>query len=206
MITQLDPKTALVLIDLQKGITGMEVAHPSEDIIAKSAELIAAFRSKNLPIVIVNVNPLGAKWTQSRVEQSTAPKGEEAIAAARTAMEQIGFFDIVPALPTDDNDIFITKTSWSAFYNTTLDEQLQALNITGIVLAGIATSVGVEGTARDASRIGYNITFASDAMTDLHLSAHEHTLKYIFPRVGEVDSTAAIIKKLSELTVVNDIH
>ena len=204
MVTQLDPGTALVIIDLQKGIAGMELAHPSANIIAKSAELIAAFRSKNLPIIIVNVNPLGAKWTQARVEQPTAPKGALAIAEAGKAMEQSGFFDIVPALPTDSNDIFITKTSWSAFYNTTLDEQLQALNITGIVLAGIATSVGVEGTARDASRIGYNITFAADAMTDLHLSAHENSLKYIFPRIGEVDATAAIIEKISEHLF--DIH
>jgi len=47
MITQLDPGTALVIIDLQKGIAGMKLAHPSANIIAKSAELIAAFRSKN---------------------------------------------------------------------------------------------------------------------------------------------------------------
>lgn len=206
MITQLDPKTALVLIDLQKGIAALPVAHPAADIVAKSAELIAAFRSKNLPVVIVNVNPLGAKWTQTRVEESTAPKGEDAIAAARTAMEQGGFFDIVPELPVDANDIYITKTSWSAFFDTTLHEQLQSLNITSIVLAGIATSIGVEGTARDASRLGYNITFATDAMTDMHLAAHEHSLKFIFPRVGEADSTAAVIKKLSELTLGTDIH
>jgi nicotinamidase-related amidase len=206
MVTQLDPRTALVLIDLQKGIAGMEVAHPSADIIAKSAELIVAFRSKNLPIVIVNVNPLGAKWTQTRVEQSTAPKEQHAIAEAAKAMEQTGFFDIVPALPTNHDDIFITKTSWSTFYNTTLDEQLQALNITGIVLAGIATSIGVEGTARDASRMGYNITFAADAMTDMHLSAHKHSLKDVFPRIGEIDSTAAIIKILSEHSLANEIN
>ncbi|CAM4047688.1 Nicotinamidase-related amidase [Pedobacter westerhofensis] len=206
MITQLDPKTALVLIDLQKGIAALPVAHPAADIVAKSAELIAAFRNKKLPVVIVNVNPLGAKWTQTRVEESTAPKGEDAIAQARAAMEQGGFFDIVPELPVDPNDIYITKTSWSAFYNTELEDKLKALNITSIVLAGIATSIGVEGTARDASRLGYNITFAADAMTDVHLSAHEHSLKLIFPRVGEVDTTAAIIKKLSELTLVTDIH
>lgn len=198
MITELDLKTALVLIDLQKGIVALPTAHPSADIVSKSVELIKAFRSKNLPIVVVNVNPLGAKWTQTRVESSTAPKGEEAIKQAREMMEQNGFFEIVPALETQPEDIFITKDSWNAFSNPALDETLQKLGITGIVLAGIATSVGVEGTAREASQRGYNITFAKDAMTDMHLSAHDNSLNTIFPRLGEIDDTAAIINKLTE--------
>ncbi|NCD71168.1 isochorismatase family protein [Mucilaginibacter agri] len=197
MITAIDAKTALVLIDLQKGITGMPTAHPIQPIIEKSAELVAAFRSKNLPIVIVNVNPLGAKWTQTRVEASTAPKGEEAIAQARAMMEQNGFFDIIPEIKTEGSDLFITKNTWNAFFNTPLHDSLQRLGVTGIVLAGVATSIGVEGTARAASEFGYNITFAQDAMTDMKLDAHDNSLKNIFPRIGEVDSTEAIANMLT---------
>lgn len=197
MITELDPKTALILIDLQKGIAALPTVHPSAAIISRSAELIAAFRLKDLPVILVNVNPLGAKWTQTRVETSTAPKGEEAIKQAREMMEKNGFFDIVPELITTKEDIFITKDSWNAFSNPLLNETLQKLGITGIVIAGIATSVGVEGTAREAHQRGYNITFAKDAMTDLHLSAHEHSLNTIFPRMGEIDDTAAIIAHLT---------
>lgn len=196
MITELDPKTALVLIDLQKGIAALPVAHPVLEIINKAVELMDAFHAKGLPVILVNVNPLGAKWTQTRVESSTAPKGAEAIEQARKAMEQSGFFDLVPQLTINDGDIKITKSGWNAFYDTRLDEQLKTLGVTGIVLAGIATSVGVEGTARAASERGYNITFAKDAMTDMHLSAHENSLKAIFPRIGEVDDTAAIINKM----------
>ncbi len=198
MITEIDPKTALVLIDLQKGIAALPVVHPAEEVISKSAELLAAFREKNLPVVIVHVNPLGAKWTQTRTESPSAPKGEEAIAQARTAMEQGGFFEIVPQIATQPDDIFITKTTWGAFYNTGLNERLQEEGITGIVLAGIATSIGVEGTARQASELGYNISFAKDAMTDMHLSGHEHSISTIFPRIGEVGTTADIISKLNE--------
>lgn len=196
MITAIDAKTALVLIDLQKGIMGLPTAHPTENVLEKSIELIKAFRSKNLPIVFVNVNPLGAKWTQARVEQSTAPKGEEAIEQARVAMEQSGFFDLVPQLDVQPDDILITKNTWNAFYNTSLHEILQKLEITGIVLAGVATSIGVEGTARNASEHGYNITFVEDAMTDMHLSAHENSLKTIFPRIGELGTTADVISTL----------
>lgn len=198
MITAIDAKTALVLIDLQKGIVALPTAHPTQNVIEKSVELIKAFRSKNLPIVFVNVNPLGAKWTQARVEQSTAPKGAEAIEKARIAMEQSSFFDLVPELDVQSDDILITKNTWNAFYNTALHEILQKLEITGIVLAGVATSIGVEGTARNASEHGYNITFVEDAMTDMHLSAHENSLKTIFPRIGEVGDTAKVVEMLNK--------
>jgi len=199
MITQIDPNTALVLIDLQKGIAALPLVHPAADIIKKSSELLTAFRSKNLPVVIVNVNPLGAPWTQTRVESSSAPKGEQAISQAKQAMESNGFFDIVPQIEVHDTDIKITKTTWGAFFNTGLDAQLKKAGVSGIVLAGIATSIGVEGTARQASELGYNITFVQDAMTDMHLSGHENSLKIIFPRIGELDTTAAVIAMIEKL-------
>jgi nicotinamidase-related amidase len=199
MITEIDPKTALVLIDLQKGIVGLPVVHPATEIIAKCVELLAAFRDKNLPVVIVHVNPLGAKWTQARVESPSAPKGDEAVQQARIAMTQAGFFDIVPQITIQPDDILVTKTTWGAYYDTNLDKELKSRGVTGIVLAGIATSIGVEGTARQASELGYNITFANDAMTDMHLSGHAHSISTIFPRIGEVGGTAEIIEKIQQL-------
>ncbi|EHQ24847.1 isochorismatase family protein [Mucilaginibacter paludis] len=199
MITQIDPKTALVVIDLQKGIVNLPLVHPVEAIINNSIKLIRAFRSKNLPVVIVKVNPLGASWTQTRVDEPSAPKSEDQIIQARTTMQLAGFFDIVPELETRPDDIFITKTTWGAFYHTELHELLKRLHITGIVLAGIATSIGVEGTARQASELGYNLSFANDAITDMHSSAHEHSITKIFPRIGEVGDTIAIIEKVNAL-------
>ena len=199
MITQIDPKTALILIDLQKGIVNLPLAGSVQDVLKKSAELIRAFRSKNLPIVIVRVNPLRAQWTLSRMDEPSVPKNDDEIAQAEAIMDLAGFFDITPEVMTTPEDIFITKTTWGAFYNTKLQSELLRLNITGIVMAGIATSVGVEGTARQASELGYNISFATDAMTDFHPSAHEHSLQRIFPRIGEVGVATDIIKKVEEL-------
>lgn len=51
----LDPKSALLVIDLQQGITGMPLAHPTDAVIARCTDLIAAFRRHDLPIVLVNV-------------------------------------------------------------------------------------------------------------------------------------------------------
>lgn len=199
MITDLDKNTALVLIDLQQGILELAAnAHAAQSekfadmssipqVLDNAAELITAFRQKALPIVIVNVNSYGEAWTKTRKDSpisGTQPPTED-------------YLKIVDDLPTDENDIFITKHSWSAFFNTGLHEKLQKRKVTNIVLGGVATSIGVEGTARDASVLGYNLSFVSDAMSDFTTDAHQHTITRIFPRIGETGTTEAILAKLS---------
>ncbi|UAY51384.1 cysteine hydrolase family protein [Ferruginibacter albus] len=187
MITTLDKNTALILIDLQKGVAGLPTAHTMGTILNNSAKLVAAFRKANLPIVIVNVNPAGAAWTKTRKEPNPVPN--------RAFKED--WLEIVPEIQTQPGDIFITKHTWGAFFETKLHEALQEKNVTGIVIAGVATSIGVEGTARQASELGYNISFVKDAMTDMFPEAHDNSLKHIFPRMGEIGDTVDVIEKLA---------
>jgi nicotinamidase-related amidase len=186
MVTMLDKKTALVLIDLQKSVVQLSLAKPAHEVIANVVKLVDAFRKAHLPVVVVNVNSSGAAWVKTRKDSTRS---------SRVSFTEDGL-NITPEIKTHPDDIFITKHTWSAFYETALDEELKKREVTGIVLAGISTSVGVEGTARAASERGYNIAFARDAMTDMFPDAHEHSLKYIFPRIGETDDTDRIIEKL----------
>lgn len=184
MITALDKNTALVLIDLQKGITGRQTAHPMEGVIGNAAKLVDAFHEAGLPVVIVNVRP----------KQSGEKRTDVKMPSMGTLPDE--FFEIVPELKTNQDDIFITKQTWGAFYETSLHDELQKRGVTGIVLGGVATSIGVEGTARGALERGYNLTFAQDAMTDMVMDAHKHSLQIIFPRIGEVGDTADILRLL----------
>jgi nicotinamidase-related amidase len=186
MITTLDKNTALVLIDLQNGIVHLPLATPAQTVLENAARLVSAFRNAGLPIVVVNVDPAGAAWTKTRKQANPSA----------AISPKAGWRDIVPEIQTRPDDIFITKHGWSVFYETALDEELRKKGVTGIVLAGISTSIGVEGTARAASERGYNIAFAEDAMTDMYAEAHERSLKYIFPRIGEMGTTDQIIEKL----------
>ena len=54
-ITDLDQKTALIIIDLQKGITALPTAHSMETVVSNSAKLAEVFRRHQLPDVLVNV-------------------------------------------------------------------------------------------------------------------------------------------------------
>lgn len=195
MITAIDKNTALVLIDLQKGIAKPEIPN-IKDTLANAALLVAAFRAADLPIVIVHVNPMGAAWTKSRVDAPSAPKNTIIQAVAKVALPALGFTDIVDEINTLPTDILIAKKTWNAFYETGLHDELQNRNVTGIVLGGVSTSIGVEGTARAASELGYNISFATDAMTDRVLAAQNNSFQNIFPRIGELGTTEDIIQQL----------
>jgi nicotinamidase-related amidase len=201
MITTIDKQTALVLIDLQRGVVRMKTAHPKKNILLKASMLVDVFRTAHLPVVVVYINPLGADWTKTRVEVSEIPRNFVIQTIAKMALPMTGFTDIVPEIEVQPEDILIEKTSWNAFFQTSLDEELKKREITQLVLAGISTSIGVEGTARAASELGYNLIFATDAMTDKSKDAHDNSIRNIFPRLGELGTVMEITRKLSPLNV-----
>lgn len=185
MITELDKNTALILIDLQNSIVKQPLAHPIDKVLSNVNLLIAAFRKKELPIIAINVNPNGAAWTKTRKETKppTLPPGDD-------------WNKLTDQINITEADICITKHTWNAFFETTLNEELKKKSVTGIVLAGISTSIGVEGTARAASELAYNISFATDAMTDGKEEGHTRSIQLIFPRMGETGTTEDIINAL----------
>jgi nicotinamidase-related amidase len=187
MITALDKNIALVLIDLQNSVVSMPLAHPIKNVLQNVNTLIDVFRKRNLPIVAVNVNPSGASWTKTRKE-----------AKPMALPDNDDWYKISNEVNVQANDIYITKHTWNAFFETPLNDELKKHSVTGVVLAGVSTSIGVEGTARAASELGYNITFATDAMTDREEEAHQRSIKYIFPRMGETGTTKEIVEMLEK--------
>ncbi|MDD9381254.1 hydrolase [Streptomyces sp. ZAF1911] len=185
--TQLDARTALVLIDLQNGILAMPAARPSQEVLAQGVRLADAFRAKQHLVVLVRVDfsPDGGDLLRSRADQAHPPMRPPA-----------DFAEFPTELGPKDGDIVITKRQWGAFTGTELDLQLRRRGITQIVLAGVATTIGVESTARFAYELGYHLTFAQDAMTDPDADGHTHTVTKVFPRIGEVDTTERIIDLL----------
>jgi nicotinamidase-related amidase len=95
--------------------------------------------------------------------------------------------------PTDH---LITKQRWGAFLGTSLDDCLRQRGVTQILLAGVATSIGVESTARSAYDLGYHVALVIDAMTDRDADAHRYSVEKIFPRLGESDTTENVLKLL----------
>jgi nicotinamidase-related amidase len=177
----LDPGSALVLIDLQAGIVAGPKAHAVEVVVANAARLATAFRDQGRTVVLVNV----AGGAPGRVEQARPP-----------GPPSEGFDELVPDLGAAPGDLRVTKRRWGAFSEPSLDPELRARGVTQIVLGGIATSIGVESTARQAHELGYNVTLVIDAMTDFSLESHLHAVERIFPRIGERVTTDTVISLL----------
>ena len=64
-LTRLDPMAALLVIDLQKGVTGMPAVHPMEEIVGRTAQLARAFRERKLPVALVNVTGMAPGRTDA---------------------------------------------------------------------------------------------------------------------------------------------
>jgi len=180
-VTSLDPKTGLIIVDLQKGIVAMPTAHPMGEIVKRASALADAFRRHNLPVVLVNVSA-GAP---GRTEQ-----------APRVREFPDGWTELVPELNRQPEDHTVTKRTWGAFTGTGLVEHLKKQGVTQVVIAGVATSIGVESTARQAHECGFNVTLAVDAMTDMNPDAHTNSIMRIFPRLGEIGVTKEILDRL----------
>ena len=180
-LTLLDAIPALIVIDLQKGVVSLPAVHPVGEIVGRTAQLARAFRERGLPVVLVNATaPAPGRTDAGRPKYSLPP----------------GWQDLVPELEQHPGDHLVSKQRWGAFLGTSLDDYLRQRGATQIFLTGVATSAGVESTARSAYDLSYNVVLVIDAMTDLNAEAHRHTVERIFPRIGETETAERVLEML----------
>lgn len=173
--------TALIVVDLQVGTTSSPLAHPAADVVANAARLADAFRAAALPVVLASVDG--------------TPPGETAYGAGARAFPA-EWAALVPEIGGHDGDHLVVRRTWSAFAGTDLADHLRAVGATRVVLAGLATSFGVESTARQAYDLGLDVVLVADAMSDRSLDAHEASVTRVFPALGVVTTTDALLAHL----------
>ncbi len=123
-LTTLDPKTALVAIDLQKGLLSLPIptAQPLDEIVRRTAGLAAAFRRHGLPVVLVAVAG-GAPGRTDVSRPAVTPPPD--------------WIDLIEELDARPDDYRVTKQRWGAFHGTSLDLYPRDHGVTQIVLAGV---------------------------------------------------------------------
>lgn len=187
---KLDPRTtALVLIDLQKGIAPFAAGpHSSGEVNERAGRLCARFRELGAPVVLVRVgfHADGADMLRPLTDE-----------APRNMTLPDNWWDYADELAVADSDLHVTKRQWGAFYGTELELQLRRRGITQIVLAGISTNIGVESTARQAFELGFHQVLVEDAMSSGDSAHHQFAVEHIFPRLGRVRSTQQVLAALA---------
>ncbi|THD51398.1 hydrolase [Phenylobacterium sp.] len=185
MITLPAATTALILVDLQKGIVGLPLEpYSGEAVIAKGKELARRFRAAGARVVLVNVafaSDFGDSLRSPVDQPPEMPPGGF----------PEGWAELVDGL-AEPSDLRVTKRQWGAFYGTDLDLQLRRRGVTSVVVGGIATNMGVESTVRAAHEHGYAVVLAEDATTTRTAEMHAFAFEKIFPRLGRVAKTDEI--------------
>lgn len=193
MATELNidiPKTAIVVIDLQKGIASLPAEpNTSKVVIENTAKILAEVRKNNMPVFLVHVTP------SPDMKDFLRPVSETSFSMSNF---DPSWSEYVPELNVQPTDFLITKHQWGAFYGTELDLQLRRRKIETIILCGISTNIGVESTARFAYEYGFNQIFVEDAMAARSKDEHTLSLKYIFPRLGLIKNTDEVITALNK--------
>lgn len=177
---QLAPKTtALVLIDLQNGILGLQLApRTGLDVAQRSCEVARHFRKAGSPVVLVSVS------FASDFADSLSQPVDQPMARPEGGLPK-NWSSLADGLK-EAGDLTIVKRQWGAFYGTELDLQLRRRGVETIVLGGIATNFGVESTARQAWEHGYAVVIAEDLCTSVSEELHQVAVRHIFPRISRV--------------------
>lgn len=185
----IDPATtALVLIDLQRGIIASPtVPHAAADVIARGARLASACRKHGVLVVLVRVDP-GPNWSLVPRPQADQPRAPMTVTP--------DWAELLPELGREDSDAVVTKHQPNAFYGTDLEIHLVRRGIRTILLGGISTNVGVEATARAAHERGFEQIFVSDVMSAREVDLHEHSVRRIFPTLGRVRTLDVVLAAL----------
>ncbi len=136
-------KTALLVIDVQKGLFDPEPRpHEADVVIERINALGAAARAAGCPVVFI---------------QHERPSSALAY--------QTDGWRLVSSLDAQSGDAFIRKTTPDSFLRTHLQETLESHDIGRVVVAGYASEFCVDTTVRRAAALGYEVVLASDAHT-----------------------------------------
>ena len=178
---------ALLIIDVQVGLfAGEENGGPA---IYKSGQLL-----KNINEAADKARLAGAPVI---FIQHTGP--DDSVAGMGKPLWQIN-----PEIVLKDNDIKVIKTHADAFYETTLNQLLQSMNITSLAIMGLMTEYCVDTTLRSAFSHGYKIEFVSDG----HSTFDSDTLpagKIIEHHNGILTGKNPYAEKLAELKSTDEL-
>jgi nicotinamidase-related amidase len=185
---ELNPqKTALIVIDLQNAIVGMNpVPHTAAQVVENSKKLAEAFRVRGALVVYVRVDM--NDFMKLPVDQPHI-RGDKPLPAIAS--------EIAPAAGFQPGDILVTKRHWGAFAGTDLEQQLKTRSIDTVVLTGISTNAGVESTARQGTGLGFAFVLVEDACSGQNAEHHRFAFEHTFPRLARVRTTDEVLAALA---------
>ncbi len=184
---------AVILIDLQKDFFRIEYKDQAladrvaRDLVQNINRLLDASRECHIPVFLL-VTSFKADGSDRNLRMKDM--------AVAICLKGTDGEALIPGLNTNDADIFIQKTRYSAFFNTSLHEELQSRGIDTLILAGVNTHACVRTSAVDAFMRDYRVFIPEECVASYDLAYHETTLDYLAKRIGMVLDLDEMIQRI----------
>jgi nicotinamidase-related amidase len=159
-------KTALLVWDVQNRL--VQRIFNAESFLISIKEVIKAARDYNVPVIFSKITPLPEKF-ESQVRKYFFKKRFASLGPSPNDLD----LTIEPV----EGDIVMPKNTASIFIGTNFEQILRNAGITTILFTGIATEMGVESSARDASNRGFFPVIVTDAVSSMNQEAHNRSLE-----------------------------
>lgn len=193
-------RAALVVVDMQNHFVaeGFPLAIPlARDIVPAINRLATAMRAAGGRVASIQTTATGALDHWGNHHRHTLGPERAAMRLASLDKSAEGF-RLYPALETQPGDLRVKKIKYSAFIagSSNIEAQLgPAVNT--LLIAGTATNVCCESTARDAMMLDYRVIMLSDANAASTDEEHAATLNNFMLYFGDVMTTEEAVAKLA---------
>jgi nicotinamidase-related amidase len=173
-----DPaRTALLLWDMEYAIAPN--AFNYKDILPKLQDLSALARRVGVPVfysvqtAFDLLKEEAGVWVRIRMKRAKATDPSQLL----NEKEDPKGREIVKELQPQPQDVVFHKRRPDGFVGTDFDLVLRSKGIKTIVIGGVATEGGVEGTARSARNLGYDTVILKDGVGSRSRELHDMALK-----------------------------
>jgi nicotinamidase-related amidase len=191
---ELNPsRTAVIAVHMQHDVVSADGAFgdffasqaAERDVVGQIATLLDAARAAGATAVYTRV-----AWQPGYADLVANSPLLGMVAQTQCLAEGSEKAKIVAQLTPQDGDVVVTHQRVGGFTASQLDTILRARGIDTVLFVGVATNASVEGTARQASDLGYRTMIVADACSAADPGAH--------------DASIASLGLLAEITTVDE--
>jgi len=184
---------ALIVWDMQNAIA--KRAFNFSEIVENARLLIEAAHEHHITVIYSQHTGLPYEYLSSYSKYSLQKRGIDPKNSSSFMLQGSDEWKIVDELSPTKDDLVFNKYTASFFTGTYVEQILRNKNIDKIILCGVSTEAGIEGTARHGASLGFIPVIAQDGVGSFDQQIHEKMLE-IMHRSFHVESTAEIIKKM----------
>jgi nicotinamidase-related amidase len=188
-----DPKrSALLLWDMENAIAPN--AFNYKDILSNLKMLSGVARQTGVPVfysVQTGFDLLKEEagvWVRVRMKRAKATEPSQLLKEPENPRDR----EIVDDLKPEPKDIVFQKRRPDGFVGTDFDLMLRSNGVRTILIGGVATEGGVEGTARSGRNLGYDIVVLKDCVGSRSRELHELALKLMEQTHFDIATSAEV--------------